>query len=470
MAKVAARYVCQDCGSVSSKWSGRCDGCGAWNTISEETGQDSGIGARPGNSIPPGRKIALVGLEGTDQTPSRTLSGVAEFDRVTGGGLVPGSAILVGGDPGIGKSTLLLQIMSRLTANGNTVVYISGEEAIAQVRLRAARLGLSKTGVLLAAETNLSDIITTLQDAINPTALVIDSIQTIWSPALDSAPGTVSQVRQTAQTLIHYAKSKNVAVFLVGHVTKDGQIAGPRVVEHMVDTVLYFEGERGHQFRILRAVKNRFGPTDEIGVFEMTGGGLSEVSNPSRLFLGERDSKSPGTAVFAGIEGTRPVLVEIQALVATSTLATPRRAVVGWDQSRLSMILAVLDAHCGMSFGGFDVYLNVAGGLKIREPAADLAVAAALVSSLSGQALPDRSVYFGEISLSGSLRSVSQSDGRLRESEKLGFTRAVVPQSSDDKTNRSNGSISVETVASLASLIAKISTGSSGSKPNNRSR
>jgi len=335
--------------------------------------------------------------------------------------------VLIGGDPGIGKSTLLLKAVAAFAAGGARVVYISGEEAKAQVRLRARRLGLEEAGVELGAETNLRDILTTLDKA-PPALAVIDSIQTMWLDTVESAPGSVSQVRAAAQELVSFAKRRGTAVILVGHVTKEGQIAGPRVVEHMVDTVLYFEGERGHQFRILRAVKNRFGPADEIGVFEMTGAGLSEVANPSALFLGERESAVPGSAVFAGIEGTRPVLVEFQALVAPSPLGTPRRAVVGWDSGRLAMILAVLEARAGVSFAGQDVYLNVAGGLRVGEPAADLAVAAALVCAITGVALPGESVLMGEISLSGAVRPVPQAETRLREAEKLGFLSAYLPK------------------------------------------
>ena len=467
MARQVRRFVCQSCGDVASKWSGRCDGCGEWNTITEEAqSNSSGVAARPGAATPKGRKVELVGLKGEDVAPPRIISKIAEFDRVTGGGLVPGSVVLVGGDPGIGKSTLLLQAMAAIARGSRKVVYISGEEAIAQVRLRAGRLGLADVDVLLGAETNLSDILATLDDIGAPDAVVIDSIQTVWSPTLDAAPGTVSQVRTSAQSLIHFAKARGAVVILVGHVTKDGQIAGPRVLEHMVDTVLYFEGERGHQFRILRSVKNRFGPTDEIGVFEMTGSGLSEVSNPSRLFIGDRDTDTPGTAVFAGIEGTRPLLVEIQALVAHSALGTPRRAVVGWDQSRLAMILAVLDAHCGLTFSGHDVYLNVAGGLKIREPAADMAVAAALISSMCGAPLPVSTVFFGEASLSGNLRPAAQSEARIKEASKLGFTAAVVPSAgSSGKSKTPPPGIEIQSVDGLAGLVARIAaTGKSRPK------
>jgi DNA repair protein RadA/Sms len=349
-----------------------------------------------------------------------------ELDRVLGGGLVPSSAILVGGDPGIGKSTLLLQAAAQFANAGLKTIYVSGEEANAQVRMRAKRLGLADAPVKLAAETNLRNILTTLEVE-KPQLVIIDSIQTMWSDTVDSAPGSVSQVRSAAHELTTFAKRNGISVVLVGHVTKDGQIAGPRVVEHMVDTVLYFEGERGHQFRILRAVKNRFGPSDEIGVFEMTGRGLSQVTNPSALFLSERGEPSPGSVVFAGVEGTRPVLVELQALVAPSPHSQPRRTVVGWDGGRLAMILAVLESRCGIPFTGLDVYLNVAGGMKISEPAADLAVAAALVSAREDSALPDGAVVFGEISLSGALRPAPQTENRLKEAQKLGFTSAIAP-------------------------------------------
>src|SRR5690554_481728 len=416
MARPTRSYVCQSCGAATARWAGRCESCGEWNTIVEEAGASGGVGAGPAAKAlkGKGRQIQLVAMSGESAEPPRHVTGLGEFDRVTGGGLVPGSALLIGGDPGIGKSTLLLQVMAALAARGHSAVYISGEEAIAQVRMRARRLGLADAPVQLGAETNLKDIIGTLDSGKAPDAVVIDSIQTMWSDTLDSAPGTVAQVRASAQELVRFAKKSNTAIILVGHVTKEGQIAGPRVVEHMVDAVIYFEGERGHQFRILRAVKNRFGPANEIGVFEMGEKGLAEVPNPSALFLGERDGGTSGSAVFAGIEGTRPVLVEIQALVAPSPLGTPRRAVVGWDSSRLSMVLAVLESRCGVRIGANDIYLNVAGGLKINEPAADLAVAAALISSLTNSPLPSESVYFGEISLAGGVRPVVHGSLRLR--------------------------------------------------------
>ncbi len=423
MAKSKTQFVCTECGATYPKWSGKCETCGAWNTLSEEAAQDDtpkGLGAKKG------RKINFVGLEGQEKQPPRRKTNIEEFDRVLGGGMVAGSAILVGGEPGIGKSTILLQAAANLSQGGR-VAYISGEEAVDQLRLRASRLELQKNPVELAAATNVRDIVTTLESN-PPDVAIIDSIQTMYVDSLESAPGTVAQVRTSAQELIRLAKRKGFPVLLVGHVTKEGQIAGPRVLEHMVDTVLYFEGDRSHQFRILRAVKNRFGATDEIGVFEMSDAGLSEVANPSALFLTDRDQNVSGSAVFAGMEGTRPMLLEVQALVSPSTLATPRRAVVGWDSSRLSMIMAVIETRCGVAIGANDVYLNVAGGLKVTEPAADLAVAAALLSSLSGIAAPSGSVYFGEIGLSGEVRAVSHAEGRLKEAAKLGFQSALVPK------------------------------------------
>ncbi len=448
--RLKTSFVCQNCGAVSSRWQGKCDDCGEWNTLVEESG-GGGVGASPAaRKLGKGRPVALTSLAGGGDDAPRIRSGIAEFDRVTGGGFVRGSTLLVGGDPGIGKSTLLLQVAGALANTGQPVVYVSGEEAVAQIRLRAERLSLTQAPVKLAAETSVEDILATLATDRPPALLIVDSIQTLWTDLADSAPGTVTQVRAAAQALIRYAKQTGTAVVFVGHVTKDGQIAGPRVVEHMVDGVLYFEGEGGHHFRILRAVKNRFGPTDEIGVFEMTGAGLGEVANPSELFLGDRNSATPGAAVFAGMEGTRPLLVEIQALVAPSALGTPRRAVIGWDSGRLAMILAVLEAHCGVRLGDCDVYLNVAGGLRIAEPAADLAVAAALVSSRLGAVLSPDMVYFGEVSLSGAVRPVPHAAARLKEAQKLGFARATLPQTKDA------GVTTGSAVTALAELVAAI--------------
>ena len=451
MAKNSPTYTCTACAAQYTKWSGRCDTCGEWNTIVEDKGISSGppsksLGAKRGKGMD------LTDLATLETPPPRTQSGIDELDRVLGGGLVPASALLVGGDPGIGKSTLLLQAAAQFARHGLKTIYVSGEEASAQVRMRARRLGLSDAPGKLAAETHLRDILTTLE-AESPQLAIIDSIQTMWADNVESAPGSVSQVRAAAHELTTFAKRRGVSVVLVGHVTKEGQIAGPRVVEHMVDTVLYFEGERGHQFRILRAVKNRFGPADEIGVFEMTGSGLSEVTNPSALFLSERGQPSPGSVVFAGIEGTRPVLVELQALVAPSPHAQARRTVVGWDGGRLAMILAVLEARCGIPFAGLDVYLNVAGGMKISEPAADLAVAAALLSAREDTALPAETVVFGEISLSGALRPATQTENRLKEARKLGFTSAIAPAA--DK-QAGNAGIAVQQMRDLTGFVGEI--------------
>ena len=432
MARVAKQsFVCQSCGTVTNRWVGKCPGCGEWNSLVEETD----AGPPPGSGVSTtgrrGKVVALETLSGSAEEAPRMATGIAELDRVTGGGIVPGSAILIGGEPGIGKSTLLLQLAAHMANQGGRTLYFSGEEASAQVRLRAERLGLADAPVALASETNLANILATAGEGGRPDLVVIDSIQTLWSDTLEAAPGTVSQMRAATQSLIRFAKQAGSALVLVGHVTKEGQIAGPKVIEHMVDTVLYFEGDRGNPFRLLRAIKNRFGATDEIGVFEMASAGLREVANPSELFLGDREAGAPGAAVFAGIEGTRPVLVEIQALVAPTVFGTPRRAVVGWDANRLSMVLAVLDARCGVSLSSHDVYLNVAGGLKIAEPAADLAAAAALLSSFSGVPLPAEHVYFGEVSLSGAVRTASHTTVRLREAQKLGFATAVMPAAGD---------------------------------------
>ncbi len=458
MARRESHYVCQACGATAPRWSGKCEACGAWNTIVEEAAPELAPHAAKRGAGKSSR-LEFVGLGGATAPAARRVSAIAEFDRVCGGGLVPGSAVLVGGDPGIGKSTLLLQVTAALSA-ATPVAYISGEEAIDQIRMRAARLGLARADVALASATNLRDVLASLDAAGGPTLAVIDSIQTMYLDTLDSAPGTVAQVRACAGELIRLAKRRGTTILLVGHVTKEGMIAGPRVLEHMVDTVLYFEGERGHQFRILRSVKNRFGPTDEIGVFEMTDAGLVEVPNPSALFLAERRGEVSGAAVFAGMEGTRPVLVEIQALVAPSGFGTPRRAVVGWDSGRLAMILAVLETRCGLVFGSSDVYLNVAGGLRIGEPAADLAVAAALVSSLTDHPAPPASVIFGEIGLSGEVRAVGQADARLKEAAKLGFSRALCPrrrrpQGAQAKGEQGErvGAIDVSEIALLSDLV-----------------
>jgi DNA repair protein RadA/Sms len=474
MARPQARYVCQQCGAAHAKWTGRCEGCGAWNSLVEELPRElppQGLSkGRQG-----GRALGFVGLTGPSLLPPRRQTGITELDRVCGGGFVPGSAILVGGDPGIGKSTLLLQAAAAVAAPGGAA-YITGEEAIDQVRLRAERLAVADKPVLLAAASSVRDIVASLDRDDAPGLVVVDSIQTMYLDTLDSAPGTVSQVRGAAQELIRLAKRRGFVLVLVGHVTKEGVIAGPRVLEHMVDTVLYFEGERGHQFRILRAVKNRFGATDEIGVFEMSDRGLVEVANPSALFLAGRmgadgdgeegEATNPannhlsGSAVFAGIEGTRPVLVEVQALVAPAVLGVPRRAVVGWDGTRLAMITAVLDARAGLSVGANDIYLNVAGGLRIVEPAADLAVAAALVSALTETPVPADTVVFGEIALSGDVRPVGHTEARLKEAAKLGFGAAWTPPSRSPRAGRSRAveaGLTTMAIGHLSELVTRLS-------------
>ncbi len=427
MAKPKRTYVCQNCGGAANRWQGQCPDCGEWNTLVEEA--PATAFSQKHDLSGGGQRLRVESLSGAESMPDRLGSGIAEFDTALGGGLVAGSASLIGGDPGIGKSTLLLQIAARLALAGRAVAYVSGEEAAGQVRLRASRLGYADAPVTLAAATSVRDILTTFGDGAPPDLLIIDSIQTMHSDLIDSAPGTVSQVRASAQELIRFAKERGTALVLVGHVTKDGSLAGPRVLEHMVDTVLAFEGERSHQYRILRSVKNRFGGTDEIGVFAMGADGLTEVTNPSALFLTDRGGDvAPGTAVFPAMEGTRPVLVEVQALtLRLASGATPRRAVVGWDSGRLAMILAVLEARCGLSLSSAEVYLNVAGGYRLADPAADLAVAAAIVSAFAERPLPADAVVFGEVALSGELRPVAHAGLRLREAAKLGFERAVLP-------------------------------------------
>ncbi|MEL7110560.1 MAG: DNA repair protein RadA [Pseudomonadota bacterium] len=425
-----SHFVCQSCGAVHSKWSGRCDACGEWNTLVEEAsgGPPGGLKAAKAGTKS-SRKAEFTALNGDDAPPERILLGVDELDRVFGGGIVPSSATLIGGDPGIGKSTLLLQVAARLARNGLKSVYVSGEEAAAQIQERARRLKVADSPVDLATETDLRKVLSALKAA-KPDFVVIDSIQTMWSDSLEAAPGSVSQVRACGQELTRWAKKSGAALILVGHVTKEGQIAGPRVVEHMVDTVFYFEGERGHQFRILRAVKNRFGPTDEIGIFEMHQFGLAPAREPSALFLSSDADDAGGAAVFAAMEGSRPVLAEVQALVAPSAYGTPRRSIVGWDNNRLAMLLAVLEARCGMSLGGRDVYLSVAGGYRIAEPAGDLAAAAALLTSAANTPGPRKAIYFGEIALSGAVRPVARMEQRLKEAARLGFEQAFVPDGS----------------------------------------
>lgn len=432
MAKQHKTFICQNCGSVYPRWVGKCDDCSEWNTIVEEIEAPTiPRGMKPGKS----GTLDLVSLSGPTNSFLRYCANIQEFDRVSGGGLVPGSVVLIGGDPGIGKSTLLLQVSAALSAVV-PVAYISGEEAVDQIRMRAQRLGLAESQVLLAASSSIRDILSVLEDRAGPKVVVIDSIQTMYIDNIEAAPGTVTQVRGCTAELIRMAKQRNIVIILVGHVTKEGMIAGPRVLEHMVDAVFYFEGDRGHQFRILRSVKNRFGAADEIGVFEMREEGLQEVANPSSLFLENRSIELSGVSVFAGLEGSRPLLCEIQGLVAPSTLASPRRTVVGWDAGRLSMVLAVLETRCSIQMSNRDVYLNIAGGLKITEPAADLAVAACLMSSFTNTPLPADTVIIGEIGLGAEVRPVKQTELRLKEASKLGFKQAIIPASSKLSENK----------------------------------
>ncbi|MAP95012.1 MAG: DNA repair protein RadA [Ponticaulis sp.] len=447
MAKTTVQFVCQSCGTVHGKWTGKCEGCGEWNTLTEES-----VASAPGGLKPASSKAAahldFTSLDERRDAPERIQLGVEELDRVFGGGLVPASATLIGGDPGIGKSTLLLQVAARLARNGVDTVYVSGEEAAAQIQDRADRLKISTSPVKLATETDLRKILSALKKA-KPGFVVIDSIQTLWSDSIEAAPGSVSQVRACAQELVRFAKKSGCALVLVGHVTKEGQIAGPRVVEHMVDTVFYFEGERGHQFRILRAVKNRFGPTDEIGIFEMSAFGLSPAPEPSALFLSSEQDDTGGAAVFAAMEGSRPVLAEVQALVGASAYGTPRRSVVGWDTNRLAMLIAVLEARCGVQMGPRDIYLSVAGGYRMVEPAGDLAAAAALVSSLADKPLPEKSIFFGEIALSGAIRPVARMPTRIKEAERLGFKHAFGPEGPE----KQHGGLTYKSLAKLSDLV-----------------
>ncbi len=448
-------YVCNGCGAIYSKWQGQCEECKEWNNIEEDESSIHKFTANKeknsAGKISSGSDIIFSNLSENIKDVERFDSGVNELNRVLGGGIVQGSAILLGGEPGIGKSTLLLQSVASIAKTGLKCLYITGEESTGQVSLRAKRLGVEGASVELASATNVQSIISSIKK-LKPDLVVVDSIQTMFLPNVDSSPGTVSQVRICSHELITCAKTQNFCLVLVGHVTKDGQIAGPRVLEHMVDTVLYFEGEKGYNFRILRAVKNRFGPANEIGVFEMAEKGLKEVPNPSSMFISENRKGVSGSVIFAGIEGTRPVLVEVQALVAPSFMANPRRAVVGWDTSRLAMVLAVLQTRLGVQLHDKEIYLNIAGGIKITEPACDLAVAIAILSSLNDTPINHETIVFGEIGLSGEIRSVSRGEERLRESQKLGFKNAYIPAGK----NKSGLNIkSLSHIVDLLSIVKK---------------
>ncbi len=421
-------YCCQECGHQTPRWMGRCPECGGWDTLVEEKpagtgrgGKGSGFSSAQATPVP----IDAVPLE---EEP-RVLTGIREFDRVLGGGIIDGSLVLIGGDPGIGKSTLMLQVLNGLARQGKTVLYVSGEESLRQLKMRSQRLDAVSANMLVASDINVESILSTV-DSVKPVVLVIDSIQTMFSPDVSSAPGSVSQVREATMKLMVMAKQSGVPAFLVGHVTKEGAIAGPRLMEHMVDTVLYFEGDQNHVFRILRAVKNRFGSTNEIGVFEMKAAGLAEVPNPSAVFLAERAENAAGSAVTACMEGSRPILVELQALISSAGFGTPRRTVLGLDHNRVSLLVAVMEKKLGLDMAGHDIFMNVAGGVKVSEPAVDLGIAAAVASSFLDRPLPEKMMVLGEVGLAGEVRGISQLEPRISELRKMGFTRCIVPKSS----------------------------------------
>lgn len=427
MPKRHTSWVCQECGTSSPAYLGRCPGCGAWHSMVEHI-EEAKRGAGSSLRAVSSDVTRPVPLNQVDvSTSGRVAIGIDEFDRVLGGGVVPGSVVLIGGDPGVGKSTLILQAAGEMSGRGATVLYVSAEESAQQVRVRADRMGITGDSLLIHPETNL-ELVLASADSVTPNLVIVDSIQTMQSDDLESTPGTVSQVRACAGKITSWAKPRNIPVFLIGHVTKEGTVAGPRVLEHMVDAVLYLEGDRFHQYRMLRAAKNRFGSTNEIGVFDMADSGLTEVRNPSEVFLEERNAIAPGSAVAVTMEGTRPILLEIQALAAPTSFGLPRRSATGFDTNRLHLLVAVLQRRVGMSLGNHDVYLNVIGGFRVNEPAADFAAAMAIASGLRDQPLPADTVYIGEVGLSGDLRMVQHIDRRIQEASRLGFTRAVVPE------------------------------------------
>ena len=420
-------FVCQECGHRAGKWLGKCPECGEWNSLVEEKTQPSRKGgARNGFQLREVTAIAFTEIEPQDDR--RLPSGVTEFDRVLGGGIVPGTLVLIGGDPGIGKSTLLLQVADKLSDAGMLVLYVSGEESERQIKLRGERLAVAAKNVFLLPETNLENIFHEIE-RLKPAAIIVDSIQTVFSSAIESAPGSVSQVREVAHQFLLLAKNRGTPVFLIGHITKDGSIAGPKVLEHIVDTVLYFEGERHHNHRIVRAVKNRYGAANEVGVFEMTGTGLMPVANPSQMFLQERPQNVAGSIVTACMEGTRPLLVEIQALVSGNKYGTGRRMTQGLDQNRVSLLIAMLEKRAGLQLTGDDVFVNIAGGLEVDEPAADLGVVTAIASSFKNQTIDPHTAVFGEVGLTGEVRGAMQASVRAREAQALGFKKIVMPAS-----------------------------------------
>lgn len=448
--KETTRFVCGQCGFASRKWLGRCPDCGAWDSLAEERQVAAARPGRPAATVQP-----LVAADGGEEG-ERLVSGIAEMDRVLGGGIVPGSLVLIGGDPGIGKSTLILQLLSSLAARQHQVLYVTGEESVRQIRMRAGRLAIGEREIFVSTE-NCVEAVVDLARQLRPALLAVDSIQTVFSEAVGSAPGSVTQVREATARLLQLAKSTHLPILLVGHVTKDGAIAGPRVLEHMVDTVLYFEGDRGQVFRILRTVKNRFGSTNEIGVFEMQERGLVGVDNPSALFLAERPVNVPGSVVLPSVEGTRPILVEVQALVSRSSLGTARRTAIGADPQRLALLTAVLEKKLGVTLFDHDIFLNVAGGIRIIEPALDLGVVAALLSSFFEKPIDPATVVCGEVGLAGEVRAVGQMEMRLREAGRLGFGTFLMPESAGrqltGKAAQGVQVIAVRTVADLAERL-----------------
>jgi DNA repair protein RadA/Sms len=452
--KVKTSFFCQHCGYMSPKWLGKCPSCSEWNCFAEELVSEPESGSRAEMQFD-GKPLPIAEIPAEEG--ERTLTGLAEIDRVLGGGIVSGSAILVGGEPGIGKSTLMLQMMKKLASNGRKVLYVSGEESAHQIKLRSNRIDASTQNLqdlLVLVEVSLDKILDQV-NRVQPSIVVIDSIQTVYSGDLMSAPGSVGQVRESSSRLILTAKKNGIPLFLIGHVTKDGSIAGPKVLEHMVDTVLYFEGDSGHAYRIIRAIKNRFGPTNEIGVFEMMDQGLREVDNPSAFFLAERPHNAPGSVVVSSLEGTRPILVEIQALVSQSNLGVPRRTSIGVDHNRVSLLVAVLDKICGLNLGGSDIFINVAGGVRVEEPAVDLGVVSAMASSFLDRPVDPGTIILGEVGLTGEVRAVSQMDVRIRESVRLGFNRCIVPSSNLSSLSK-KAKIEIHPIRSLKDLLENL--------------
>jgi DNA repair protein RadA/Sms len=447
--KIKVAFICQNCGHQSPKWMGKCPSCGEWNQFVEEELRETTQSAEIGFDEAP---VPIGSIE--DDEKDRIGIGIADMDRVLGGGIVRGSAVLIGGDPGIGKSTLLLQVMHYLAEKGLKVLYISGEESGRQIKMRGKRIGASSPNLFVLVEISLENILKYIGE-LKPEVVVVDSIQTIYSSALSSAPGSVSQIREASEKLILTSKKTGIPSFLIGHVTKEGTIAGPRVLEHMVDTVLYFEGDSGHAFRIVRSVKNRFGPTNEIAVFEMKGDGLSEVTNPSALFLSERPTGAAGSAVVPSIEGTRPILVEIQSLVSETTFGIPRRTTIGVDHNRVSLLAAVLDKVCGFHLGNHDIFINVAGGVKLVEPAVDLGIVSSMMSSFLDRPIDSSTVVCGEVGLTGEVRGVNQVEARIREAARMGFNRCVLPRivSSDLAVKEKMELVEIGTVKELLDFL-----------------